>query len=170
MPGQTAYMDTPVTPTEAFAGAGYDNVDCAYPGGTTAAPGIPAIKEVDGDGLGPWVSAPGKTLTITALGDQNVNNYGYVGPSGTAQPWDQKTVTRHYGFGGTRGTVTIGGVPATIKPGPTHRSLLLSPAGTATSPTCHHAPYSSNSSTAGRRAMVITSLFAVNWSLPPPTA
>ncbi len=50
MPGQTQYMDTPVVPTSAFAGAGYNNPDCAYPALT------PAIKEVDGDGLGPWVA------------------------------------------------------------------------------------------------------------------
>ena len=31
MPGQTQYMDTPVVPTSAFAGAGYNNADCAYP-------------------------------------------------------------------------------------------------------------------------------------------
>ena len=31
MPGQTQYMDTPVVPTSAFAGAGYNNPDCAYP-------------------------------------------------------------------------------------------------------------------------------------------
>ena len=29
--GQTQYMDTPVVPTSAFAGAGYNNPDCAYP-------------------------------------------------------------------------------------------------------------------------------------------
>src|SRR5256885_5386753 len=57
MPGQTQYMDTPVTPTSAFAGAGYNNVDCAYPDAT------PAVSEVDGDQIGPWVSAAGHTLT-----------------------------------------------------------------------------------------------------------
>jgi len=93
MPGQTQYMDTPVVPTSAFAGAGYNNPDCAYPDAT------PAIKEVDGDGIGPWVSAAGHTITITALGDQVVNNYGYSGPSATASPYNQKKVTRHYGFG-----------------------------------------------------------------------
>jgi hypothetical protein len=129
MPGQTQYMDTPVTPTEAFAGAGYDNVDCAYPGEAGTTPGIPAIKEVDGDGIGPWVSAPGKTLTITALGDQNVNNYGYVGPSGNALPWNQKTVTRHYGFGTARGTVTIGGVPATINTWNDSQIVVIVPGG-----------------------------------------
>ncbi len=108
MPGQTQYMDTPVVPTAAFTGSGYNNVDCAYPDAT------PAVKEVDGDGVGPWVSAPGHTLKITALGDQPVNNYGYSGPSSTTAPFNQKTVTRHYGFGATAGVVTIGGVSAPV--------------------------------------------------------
>jgi Bacterial cadherin-like domain len=108
MPGQTQYMDTPVVPTSAFAGAGYNNPDCNYPVGT------PAIKEVDGDGIGPWVAAAsGHHLTITALGDQQVPNNAYAGPSATMPPFDQKTVTRHYGFGSTKGTVTIGGVAVT---------------------------------------------------------
>jgi len=46
MPGQTQYMDTPVVPTSAFAGAGYNNPDCDYPDAT------PAVSEVDGDGIG----------------------------------------------------------------------------------------------------------------------
>ena len=110
MPGQTQYMDTPVVPTSGFAGAGYNNPDCAYPDAT------PAISEVDGDGIGPWVSAPGNTLTIKALGDQNVPNNGYSGPSATTAPFNQKTAPRHYGFGATQGTgtVTIGGVAATV--------------------------------------------------------
>jgi hypothetical protein len=107
MPGLTTYLDTPVVPTTAFVGAGYNNVDCAYPDTT------PAIKEVDGDQIGPWVSAAGKTLTITALGNQQVNNSAYSGPSANAAPFNLKTVNRHYGFGPT-GTVTIGGVRATI--------------------------------------------------------
>jgi len=107
MPGQTQYMDTPVVPTSAFAGAGYNNPDCDYPDAT------PAIKQVDGDGIGPWVSAAGHTLTITALGGQGVNNYGYSGPSATTAPFNQKTVTRHYGFGTTQGSISIGGVPVT---------------------------------------------------------
>ncbi len=106
MPGQTQYLDTPVVPTSAFS-AGYNHPDCAYPDAT------PAISEVDGDGKGPWVSAVGKTLTITALGNQVVPNYGYSGPQATTVPFNQKTTSRHYGFGG-QGTVTIGGVGATI--------------------------------------------------------
>jgi hypothetical protein len=106
MPGQTGYFDTPVVPTSAFS-AGYNHPDCAYPDAT------PAISEVDGDGVGPWVSAAGKTLTINALGNQTVVNYGYSGPQATAAPFNQKTTTRHYGFG-AQGTVTIGGVVAAM--------------------------------------------------------
>ncbi len=108
MPGQTQYMDTPVVPTSAFAGAGYNNPDCAYPDAT------PAISEVDGDAIGPWVSAPGKPLTINALGTVPVNNHGYSGPSATTAPFNAKTVVRHYGFGAGTGTVTIGGVNASV--------------------------------------------------------
>jgi Abnormal spindle-like microcephaly-assoc'd, ASPM-SPD-2-Hydin len=117
MPGQTGYFDTPVIPTTAFA-EGYNHPDCAYPDFT------PAVAEVDGDGVGPWVSAAGRTLTIHALGDQSVNNYGYSGPRSSTAPWNQKTTTRHYGFGSqctsiggactAVSSVTIGGQPATI--------------------------------------------------------
>src|SRR5205807_8773846 len=70
--------------------------------------------------IGPWVSAAGNTLTIHALGDQMVPNNAYVGPSGTTAPYNQKTIRRHYGFGNqagvnnTSGSVTIGGVAATV--------------------------------------------------------
>ncbi len=120
MPGTTTYLDTPVVPTQAFVGAGYNNPDCAYPDAT------PAINEVDGDGIGPWVSAAGKKLTITALGnatvantgtctvastsaDVAVNNFAYAGPSATMPPFDCKTVSRHYGFGTAAGTVVLVG-------------------------------------------------------------
>jgi len=110
MPGQTQYMDTPVVPTSGFAGAGYNNPDCNYPDAT------PAIREVDGDGVGPWVSATGHKLTIKSLGDVPVPNYGYSGPSASTSPFNQKTTVRHYGFGATQGTgtVTIGGKAATV--------------------------------------------------------
>ena len=107
MPGATSYLDTPVVPTSAFS-EGYNHPDCAYPAAT------PAINEVDGDGKGPWVSAPGHSLTITAHGDVSVTNHAYAGPSATSAPFNQKTVTRHYGFGSTAGTVTIGGVSAPV--------------------------------------------------------
>ncbi len=106
MPGQTQYMDTPVVPTSAFAGAGYNNPDCDYPDTT------PALSEVDGGTPttvqpGPWVSAAGVTLHIYALGNTNVNNYGYSGPGATGAPFNAKTVARKYSFGSTAGTVAL---------------------------------------------------------------
>src|SRR5262249_51672851 len=103
MPGQTQYMDTPVVPTSAFAGAGYNNPDCAYPNLT------PAIKEVDGDEVGPWVSAAGHTLTITARGEPRVSKNASSGPSAPAALYNKKTIPRHYGFGSTGGTVFLVG-------------------------------------------------------------
>ena len=119
MPGLTDYLDTPVVPTAGLVGAGYNNPDCAYP---TATPGI---SEVDGDAIGPWISAGGaRKVTISALGDQIVNNYGYAGPQANTAPYNQKTITRHYGFGAqctaisgsctAVSSVNIGGVNATI--------------------------------------------------------
>ncbi len=105
MPGVTTYNDTPVVPTQAFVGAGYNNPDCSYPDAT------PAIAEVDGDGIGPWVSAPGKTLVITALGDQQVSNNSYSGPSASVVPFASKTIKRHYGFGLTQCTTPTAGSP-----------------------------------------------------------
>ena len=123
MPGLTQYLDTPVVPTEAFIGAGYNNPDCGYPDAT------PAVSEVDGDGIGPWVSAAGTghTLTITAIGNAQATNSAYSGPSANTAPFNMKTVGRHYGFGAqctsptagsatcnTLSSVTIGGVAAAI--------------------------------------------------------
>jgi hypothetical protein len=145
MPGTTQYLDTPVVPTSAFAGGGYNNVDCAYPATT------PAIKEVDGDGVGPYVSTYGHTLTITALSDQLVNNYAYSGPSATTAPFNQKTVLRHYGFGNpctaptttsatcnTATSVTIGGIPAAVTSWTDSQIIVTVPGGTpsTTIPAC----------------------------------
>ena len=114
MPGQTQYMDTPVVPTSAFA-EGYNPADCAYPDLT------PAVKTVVGhdasgaiagaSGVGPWVSGDGNghTLTITALGDKQVPNPLYTGPQATAIPYNQKYITRHYGFGQDTGSVYLVG-------------------------------------------------------------
>ena len=113
MPGQTAYLDTPVIPTMAFAD-NYNLPDCNYPDAT------PAISRVDHDvtavpatgnvnNTGPWVPSNGThTLLITALGDQQVPNHAYSGPQSTTSPFNKRLITRHYGFGNTTGTVTIG--------------------------------------------------------------
>jgi Bacterial Ig domain len=142
MPGTTQYLDTPVVPTSAFAGAGYNNVDCAYPDATPAVSSVVNTNSETGTGntscstcntlpanSGPWVSASGAghQLTITALGPQTVPNNAYSGPSATTAPYNQKTIVRTYDFGAqcmaptagsatcnTLSQVTIGGVAATI--------------------------------------------------------
>jgi hypothetical protein len=109
MPGDATYLDTPVVPVSAFA-EGYNPPDCAYPDGT------PAIKSVTGTsvagGAGPYLSAQTATFTLTALGDQVVPNNAYSGPAANSAPYNQKFITRHYGFG-TGAHVTVGGVAAT---------------------------------------------------------
>jgi hypothetical protein len=122
MPGRTGYFDTPVTPDAAFTD-GYNHPDCSYPNLT------PAVSSVTGDVAGPWVQAPGSTLTINAQGDQQVENYGYSGPSITKTPYSYQQITRHYGFGGTQGNVSIGGVAATVTAWSDKQILLTVPAG-----------------------------------------
>lgn len=133
MPGQTSYMDTPVIPTMAFA-AGYNLPDCEYMDTT------PAINTVtgtaSGGGAGPWVSAAGQPLTITALGDKTVLNHAYSGPMATTAPFNKKFITRHYGFGGTAGTVTIGGVAAPVTSWSDTSITVTVPALTAAQSSC----------------------------------
>ena len=154
MPGLTTYLDTPVVPTQAFVGAAYNDPDCSYPDAT------PALKEVDGDGVGPWVSKTGsRQLTITGLGDVQVNNSGYSGPSANLAPYNLKTVKRHYGFGGTKGTITIGGysVPAANISTWSDTSIVLTIPASNTIPACpiqQQAQYGGSSAQCGQ--LVIT--------------
>jgi len=166
MPGQTGYFDTPVIPTAAFAAD--TTIRLRYPDAT------PAIGEVDGSGVGPWVSAAGQSLTIYTIngkntpagviaGDQVVNNYGYSGPSQTTAPWNQKTINRTMALAASRGTgsVTIGGVTATSPAGTTPQSLSL----------CLAAYRCARSSSAVAMALSLTAVpVAVNWSSRPVTA
>src|SRR5207237_1299012 len=87
-----------------------------------------AVGEVDGDGIGPYVSAAGHALHIYTIngkppvpagviaGDMAVPNYGYSGPSATVSPFNQKMVTRHYGFGGRAGTGALVGSDGVARP------------------------------------------------------
>ncbi len=116
------------TNASATAVMGVDTINLTASGsGYTA----PTVSFSGGGGTGASATAAlgtsSQTLTITALGDQSVNNYAYSGPSATKPPYNQKTVTRHYGFGAqcsspisgstacnTLSSVTIGGKTATI--------------------------------------------------------
>jgi FtsP/CotA-like multicopper oxidase with cupredoxin domain len=119
MPGSTTYLDTPVLPIAAFA-AGYFPVDCSYPDAT------PAIRRVDdvAGNFGPYLKktdgrgrAVSGALKITALGDVQVPNPAYAGPTATSAPGNQKTITRHYGFGTVPGVVKLGNVTLLLLPG-----------------------------------------------------
>jgi hypothetical protein len=71
----------------------------------------PLVGFTGGGGSGAIATANLRTgtakLTIMALGDQDVTNYQYSGPSATLAPYNQKRTTRHYGFGNTQGTVVL---------------------------------------------------------------
>jgi hypothetical protein len=121
MPGDTMYMDVPVVPVSAFAD-GYNPPDCAYPDAT---PSIASV--VSQDIAGPWVSAAGHTLTVTALGVVPVPNNAYSGPAANTPPYNLKTVNRNYHFGTATGTVTIGGVTAPTAWGDTSLTVTVPP-------------------------------------------
>ena len=101
-PAKITYLDTPILPVVASSGRTDYPLDCALADGT------PVIHEVNGPSGGPYVAATGQPLTITSpavFGLVQVANPKYA--AGNGQPL---TVPRDYGFGGTPGTVSIGGV------------------------------------------------------------
>ena len=115
MPGTTTYLDTPVLPVSAFA-SGDNPVDCA-PGD-----GMPVISRVrwNNNFNGPWYRTRSATATTTtrvvdirSARNERVPNPAYEGPTATG-PAGRKTIVRDHGFGGTQGTVTVGGVPLNI--------------------------------------------------------
>lgn len=105
MPGVTTYLDTPVIPIAAFAGANKFPLDVDFPDGT------PVIYSVTSTEGGPYIAngnLPDQTLTIVSAGDVHVPNPKYDMDS--AEP---KTIARDYGFGTIPGKVTIGDVELT---------------------------------------------------------
>src|SRR5258708_13037968 len=101
MPSDTTYLDTPVVPVSAFA-EGYNPPDCDYPDGT------PMIASVNGTGVGPWVSAAGGSITITAVGDKIGLNHAYSGPAANTVPYNHKFLTPPYRLRPPPRPVTIG--------------------------------------------------------------
>ncbi|MGE5199967.1 MAG: hypothetical protein ACM3H9_10030, partial [Rhodospirillaceae bacterium] len=127
MPGTTTYLDTPILPNAAFA-AGFNPVDCASPDKT------PVIRRVNGSGQGPWIdnaSNQQRTLNIQSIGSQEVPNPAYEGPL-AASPYNQPTVTRDFGFGGTQGTVKIGDTELVISQWTNNNITATVPAGATT--------------------------------------
>ncbi|MFB3813528.1 MAG: SdrD B-like domain-containing protein [Terriglobales bacterium] len=124
MPGTTTYLDTPVLPTAAFA-SGDNPVDCAAPDQS------PVIRQVDGDGVGPFVNVNGPLrLTIYSMGAAvSVPNPAYSGP-GSPEP---KMIARDFSFG-TSGSVTLNGVPLTIESWTPDRIVAVIPRTTGGAP------------------------------------
>ncbi|KAA6457989.1 hypothetical protein DYQ86_21755 [Acidobacteria bacterium AB60] len=110
MPGQTGYFDTPVVPTSAFAG-GYNTPDCSYPAAT------PAVAEVDGDGVGPWIAGiKGSVVKVnivnggsgyTSVPAVTFNNTGTGGTGVAGTAVISGTVTRVNVTNGGRGYTSI---------------------------------------------------------------
>ena len=124
MPGTTTYLDTPLLPIAAFAGANQFPLDCEFPDGT------PKIYSVSapGSGGGPYVSSTGQSITIVSEGTVEVPNPQYDGLGGTRP----KTIARDYGFGDVQGTVTVGGVPLVINTWTAGTITATVPEGTTT--------------------------------------
>ncbi|RJO74252.1 MAG: hypothetical protein C4523_00975 [Myxococcales bacterium] len=98
-PGRTTRLDTPILPIAAFAGS-QKRLDCEYPDMT------PIIHSVNGPSdFGPWVSSRGGIITIQAVGDVKLPNPDYD----RLNPVGDPLVTRNFGFGAIRGSVTLNG-------------------------------------------------------------
>ena len=119
MPGQTGYFDTPVVPTSAFAG-GYNPPDCAYPDAT------PAVSEVDGTGVGPWLDGIKGTVTTVAVTN------GGSGYNGVPQVTFNNTGT---GGSGATATAVIDGkvIAVNLTNATTNRGYTSAPSITFTS-------------------------------------
>ncbi|MFL6605493.1 MAG: Ig-like domain-containing protein [Steroidobacteraceae bacterium] len=120
----------------------------------------PLVAFTGGGGTGAAATAaisltPNGSLTITALGDKIVQNPAYSGPSATGAPYNQKTITRHYGFGaqGPNSSITIGGVTAPVTSWSDMSIVVPVPAGL---PTCPVAQRSAGASVSLCGELVIT--------------
>jgi len=107
MPGTTTYLDTPVIPVAAFAGADQFPLDCEFVDRT---PRIFSVTNTANQG--PFVTGSGQSLKVTSMGWVQVPNPEYQG-LGSATP---KTIARDYSFGCSAGfpTVTVNGVAAPV--------------------------------------------------------
>lgn len=103
-PGMTSYLDTPIVPVGAFVGYPDFGLDSEPPSGT------PKIRQVTGNAVsspnqkGPLVCADGDTITLTAVGQAEVNNPDFDNLPGNTAP---RTITRDFGFGTLPGRVNV---------------------------------------------------------------
>ncbi len=107
-PGRTTHVDVIVVPIAGFT-ANRTPLDCDFPDGS------PLIYSVTGRERGPLVRQGARPaqrrITLRSAGATEVPNpdYDAANPGGQAA-----TLTRDYGFGRQRGTVTVDGVELTI--------------------------------------------------------
>jgi hypothetical protein len=130
MPGATTYLDTPVVPVAAFAGADQSPLDCEFPNET------PRIKQASVDGGGPYMEASEGTQVITILSEGlvEVPNPAYEGLKAGKGGTEPRLIQRDYGFGADQGTgtVTIGGTALNVTSWSAAGITATIPAGTTT--------------------------------------
>jgi hypothetical protein len=117
-PGKITYSDTPIIPIRPNIDAA--NLDCNPQDGT------PAISQVNGPAGGPWIenTTADTLLTISSFGSTRISN---------PDPAVGGVIIRDFGFGNTRGSVTLDGITALeVQPGGwTNTSITVKvPAGT----------------------------------------
>jgi hypothetical protein len=108
--GKVTFLDTPVVPVAAFAGADSFPVDCEYD------PRTPTIYSVNGSATGnynenngPWLPSGGGRLQIVSVGTAKVANPNYD----AADPASAKLIDRDFGFG-NGGAVTLTAADGTV--------------------------------------------------------
>lgn len=102
-PAKTTYLDTPVLPLSAFA-SGIAIVDVQPDAGT------PVIASVEGIQGGAITCKDNEVITIKSMGTQRVANPSYDPTILNSSP----LITRDFGFGNTKGIVTLNGIELTI--------------------------------------------------------
>src|SRR5882757_733799 len=142
----SGYSSTPVAVTFSSgtahaSGTGLRLVSLTLASGGSNYDAAPQVAFSGGGGSGATATAaialtPNGSLTVNALGDKIVQNPAYSGPSATSAPFNQRTITRHYGFGaqGANSAVTIGGVTASITSWSDTSIVVQVPAGIPTCP------------------------------------
>ncbi len=118
LPGKTTYLDTPVLPVAAFAGAGQFPVDCEFGDGTPVIYSAEGLTAAGSSFGGPYVGGQGNNVApanqhrvrIVSAGMVEVSNPAYDGTTATTS-----TIMRDYGFGATQGNVTLDGVTLPVE-------------------------------------------------------
>ncbi len=116
--GGSGYTSSPTVVTNGGGGTGATGTAFMAVNSLTLTSGgidystAPSVGFSGGGGSGASATATlgprtAHSLTILALGDVQVPNDAYSGPQATTAPFNQKFITRHYGFGATQGTGTV---------------------------------------------------------------